>query len=276
MGIVKTQFGIHIVKITEDKTKKAVCAGVLERAIEAGEQTTNMAYNKASQFAAALAGNDDFEKVALEQGLTRRIADDIRENDKNMAGMTDARELVRWAFNAKANDISDVFSLGNNKFAVAQLTGIREKGKADLENVREQAEAEYRKSKKAEMLMAKATEAIKGAKDLNDIAMKLQTAVTPANAQTFENSNVPYAGPDAKFIGTLFGTTQLNKVSGPFAGDNAVYLYTITRIAQADANADITPYITELRSGNASRIEYGSLDLLKDVYNAKDYRYKFY
>jgi len=61
MGIVKTQFGIHIVKITEDKTKKAVCAGVLERAIEAGEQTTNMAYNKASQFAAALAGNDDFE-----------------------------------------------------------------------------------------------------------------------------------------------------------------------------------------------------------------------
>jgi peptidyl-prolyl cis-trans isomerase D len=276
MGIVKTQFGIHIVKITEDKTKKAVCAGVLERAIEAGEQTTNMAYNKASQFAAALAGNDDFEKVALEQGVTRRIADDIRENDKNMAGMTDARELVRWAFTAKNNDISDVFSLGNNKFAVAKLTGIREKGKADLESVREKVETEYRKSKKGEMLMAKATEAMKGAKDLNDLAMKLQTAVTPSTAQTFENNNVPYAGPDAKFIGTLFGTTQVNKMSGPVVGENAVYIYTISRIAPADANADTAPYQSEIRSSNASRIEYGSFDLLKDIYSAKDYRYKFY
>jgi peptidyl-prolyl cis-trans isomerase D len=276
MGIVKTQFGIHIVKITENKTKKLVCAGVLERAIEAGEQTTNMVYNKASQFAAALSGNDDFEKIATEQGLTRRIADNIRENDKNVAGMTDARELVRWAFNAKVDEVSDVFSLGNNKFAVAKLTGIREKGKADLESVREVAEAEYRKAKKGEQLLAKAKEAMNGAKDLNDIALKLQTAVIPSNGQTFENINVAYAGPDAKFIGTLFGTKTLNKISGPVVGDNAVYIYNVTRIQEADANADLTPYQNEIRSNISSRVEYGSFDLLKDIYNAKDYRYKFY
>jgi peptidyl-prolyl cis-trans isomerase D len=38
LKLVKTQFGWHIIKITDNKSKKLVCAGVLERAIEPSEQ----------------------------------------------------------------------------------------------------------------------------------------------------------------------------------------------------------------------------------------------
>jgi peptidyl-prolyl cis-trans isomerase D len=278
MSIVKTQFGIHIVKITENKTKKLVCAGVLERAIEPGEQTINGIYNKASQFAAAVAENADFEAAAAEQGLTKRQSDNIRENDKVLSGISEAREIVRWAFNAKTGDVSDVMSIGNNSFMVAKLTGIREKGKADFENVKDKLLAEYRKEKKAEILIEKANKelAANAQASLEELATKLQTFVVPAQNQTFENANVTYVGVDNIFIGTLFGSKVSDKIAGPVKGDNAVYLYKITKKSELEANADLVPYKEELRNQNSQRIENGSFDLLKEMYNTKDNRYKFY
>jgi peptidyl-prolyl cis-trans isomerase D len=277
MSIVKTQFGIHIVKITEAKTKKLVCAGVLERKLEAGEQTTNSVYNQASQFAAAVSGDEAFETSAANLGLTKRQSDNIRENDKVLAGMQDAREVVRWAYNAKLNDVSEVFTVGSNFYIVAKLTGISEKGKADFETVKEKVLADYRKERKAEMLIEKAQNAITAnSSDINKLAADLQSFVVPTTTQTFEAANVAYIGVDNLFIGTLFGTKEKSKILGPVKGDNAVYIYVLNNISEGDNVTDYTDYKNEIRTQNAQRLEYGSFDLLKELYGTKDNRYKFY
>jgi len=276
MAIVKTQFGLHIVKITENKTKKTVAAGVLERGIEPSEATTNKAYNEASQFAAAAqGGTKEFEAAVTAKGVSKGIADNLKENDKTMAGLQEAREVVRWAYNAKVGEVSEVFNIGD-KYLVAILSQVKEKGKANFDDVKELVKVDYLKEKKAEQLTEKVKTAMTGATTVQDIANKLQVAVTPIVGQTFENGNIAYIGPDNKFIGTIFGSKTIGKIVGPIKGDNAIYVANIIRFSEGPQVPDYAPYKSELQSQQSQRMEYGSFDVLKELKNVKDNRYKFY
>ena len=97
-------------------------------AVVATEKTVNSIYAKASQFAAASQSVEDFDKNISEKNYTKRTADKIHESEKSIAGLPDAREIVRWANNAKKDDISDVFSVGD-KYIVCVLAQIKEKDK---------------------------------------------------------------------------------------------------------------------------------------------------
>lgn len=276
LGIVKTQFGVHIVKITENKTKKTVTAGVLERAIQPSEATTNKAFNLASQFAAAAqGGSEKFEAAVTEQGLSKRVADYLRENDRSLAGLPDARDVVRWAYNAEVGDISDVFNIGD-RYVVAMLTQIKEKDKANFDDVKDRVTADYRKEKKAEQLSEKMTTAMSGASSIQDLATKLQVAVTPVVGQTFDNSNVAYIGPDNSFIGTAFGTTTTGKLVGPIKGDNAIYAINIFRFTDGTSVPDYAPFKAEIQNQLSQRLEYGTFEALKELRKVEDNRYKFY
>lgn len=276
MKIVKTQFGIHILKITEDKTKKLVCAGLLSRGVLPSEATTSGAYNAASQFLANAADADAFIKTATEKNMIRRTAEYVRENDKQLGGvLQEAREIVRWAFTAKKGDVSEVFLI-NDKYIVATLTAVREKGKADFETVKSRLEADYRKEKKAEQLFEKATAAMSGVNSIQNLATKLQLSVTPIVGQTFDNSNVAYIGPDMKMVGTLFGTKTTGKIFGPVKGDNAVYVYAINKFTESPEMKDLTAYKTEVQNQLTQRVEYTVFETLKELKKVEDNRYKFF
>ena len=279
IGIVKTQFGIHIVKVTGDKSKKLICAGMVDRSIKPGEATNNKVYNEASQFAVSLADKADFDKLAAEKNVAKRQADNVKESDKSLAGFGEAREIVRWVYTAKMGEVSDVFTLGE-KYLVAKLTGVKEKNKADFENAKERVTLDYRKDKKAEQLMVKAEEAMKGAKKLQDVASKLQVAVAPVTNQTFENGNLPYVGLDNLFVGTIFGTRTFGKMLGPFRGDNGVYVYNITKFieptAEVLASQRQSDVKNEVQNNYSTRLEGGYFDVLKDFNHVMDNRQRFY
>ena len=275
IGIVKTQFGIHIVKVTGDKSKKTVCAGNVERTVTPSDKTAGIVYNQANQFAVAISDKGDFDKIIADQGLTKRTADNIKETDRQLAGYPEAREVVRWAFNAKVDDVSEVFTVGD-KYVVAKLTGIKEKDKADFESVKERVKQDYIKEQKAEQLLAKAKTASEGAPNLAAIATKLQSTVVPGTAQNFENGNIPYVGPDNTFVGTLFGSKAGSKILGPVKGDNAIYVYTITKYNEAPVVTEYSAQRNEMQNQVSQRFEYGSMEALKDLYKVKDNRFKFY
>ena len=54
----------------------------------------------------------------------------IKENDYNVGALQDARQLVRWAFEAKKGDVSEPFAIGD-QYIVAQLDKTAEKGVQD-------------------------------------------------------------------------------------------------------------------------------------------------
>jgi hypothetical protein len=127
------------------------------------------------------------------------------------------------------------------------------------------------------MLIEKAQTAITAnSADINKLAADLQSFVVPTTTQTFEAANVAYIGVDNLFIGTLFGTKEKGKILGPVKGDNAVYIYVLNNITEGDNVTDYTDYKNEIRTQNAQRLEYGSFDLLKELYGTKDNRFRFY
>jgi peptidyl-prolyl cis-trans isomerase D len=274
--VLKTQFGFHVIKITEDMSKKLVCAGIVERSVEASEKTSSSAYNDASQFAAASTSADEFNKNTEEKKLVKRVAEFVRETDNFLPGYSEAREAIRWAFNAKVGDVSEVMTVGGDKYVIATLTVIREKGKATFEAAKERVTADYIKDKKAEQLMENLKTAMEGATTLDAVSRKINQTVTPIGAQSFENASIPYVGFDNTFAGAVCGTTEMNKLVGPLKGDAAVYAYQVNKVTPAPALTDFTQQKAELSGSFQQRVEYGYFEILKELKNVKDNRFLFY
>jgi peptidyl-prolyl cis-trans isomerase D len=274
--VLKTQFGIHVIKITEDKSKKLVCAGVLERSVGASEKTSSVAYNDASQFAAGSRSAADFNKNMEEKGLTKRIAEFVRETDNFLPGYNDAREATRWAYNAKVGDVSEVMTVSNDKYVIATLTLIREKGKANFDAAIERVKVDFIKDKKAEQLQEKLKTAMEGANSIEALSTKINQAVTPVGGLTFDNASIPYVGVDNLFGGTVAGTSALNKLMGPVKGDVAVYAYQINKVTPAPAITDYSMQKNEISNALQQRIEYGYFEILKEMKNVKDNRFLYY
>jgi len=274
--IVKTQFGFHIVKVSDDKSKKLVCAGALERAIEPSEATLNTAYNAASQFAAASTNEEEFAKNIADLKLEKRTAEYIRETDSYLPGFSEAREVVRWAFNAKVGSVSEVFTVGDNKYVIALLVAKREKEQANFESSKDRATADCMKEKKGEMLMEKMEEAMKSASTLEDVSKKLGLAVTPIGTMNFENPSIPYVGYDPTFAGAVAGYKTASKIVGPLKGEAGVYAYQVLKINEAPQATDLDQFKKEILSGLQSKLEYGYSEALKTIKGVVDNRYKFY
>jgi len=274
--VTKTQFGFHVIKVTGDKSKKTVCAGVLSRAVGASDKTTSIAFNEASQFAAISRNSDDFAKNVDEKKLLKRVAEFVRETDNFLPGYTEAREAVRWAFNAKVGDVSDVLTVGEDKYVILTLTAIREKGKSNFEASRERVLNDFRKDKKAEQLTEKLVKAMESGSTLDAISKGLNQPITPVPALTFENASIPYIGFDPIFAGAAAGTSELKKVKGPLKGDAAVYAYEVVKMVPAPPAANYDAQKAEISNTLTQKLEYNYFEVLKEIKNVKDNRHLFY
>jgi peptidyl-prolyl cis-trans isomerase D len=247
----------------------------VERTFKASDKTIGFAFNEASQFAAASRSIADFEANAKAKKLEIRTAETVRENDNFLPGYTDAREAVRWAFNAKVGDVSEVVTVGD-KHMILIVKESREKGKASFESAKLRVETDFRKDKKAEQLMVKMKEAFDGgANTLDALSKKLNLTVTPVGNQNFENTGIAYVGQDNSFVGAVLGSAP-NKFVSSFKGDGGVYAFQVNKFTEAPAITDYKPYKAELKQPLVQKVEYGFMETLKEIHKVTDLRYKFY
>lgn len=271
--IVTTQFGVHLIEITgKGTTSRQVQVAVIDRKIEPSQKTYDAIYAKASNFASQYTDAIQFDSAIVKEGLNKRIADNLRETDKNVAGLDQPREMVRWAYQANVNDLSKVFTFGD-KYVIAKLTDIREKGTLPLDAVREQVTVEVRKQKKGEMLIEKVNAT--GGKSVDEIAQKLNTAATDADNISFTNPYVQSLGSEPKIVGTIFGL-KAGQTSKPIAGDNGVCVVFVKSFTTPTPTTDYTGNKQQLSEQRKSRSEYEVLNALKDEASIEDNRGRFY
>jgi peptidyl-prolyl cis-trans isomerase D len=273
MPIVTSQFGVHLIEILDKGAPtKQVQVAIVERKVEPSQKTYDNVYNKANEFAAKNTNAESFDSSIVKQGLNKRIADNIRENDKNIPGLDQPRELVRWAYGAKQDDISKVFTFGD-KYVIAHLTEIREKGFLPLETVKDQVTAEVRKQKKADLLVEKFKAA--GNTSIDAIAQKLNTPATDAENVTMANSYIPGIGNEPAVVGSIFAL-KVNQVSPPLKGDNGVCVVVIKSIKEPPANADVSANKKQVAEQRKGRADYEVFNALKEKANVEDNRGKFF
>lgn len=222
---VKTNYGWHLIKITEQKDfKPSVKIAVVSKTLQAGQETAQAAYNKAQEFEKEAKDSKAFTEAAKKFGKDKRIADRLTNTQNLIAGIGSARELTRWAFDAKVGDVSQVFNLDGHCI-VANLISRQDKGTMpDVASVRQQLENIIKKEKKAKLIAEK----YKG-KSLEDIATQTQSTIMKVDTISYLSGSQEFAY-EPKVVGAAFNQNNLNKVSEGIGGEQAVYFIKVNNI----------------------------------------------
>ncbi|WP_298712270.1 peptidylprolyl isomerase [Chitinophaga sp.] len=272
---VKLPIGYAVVKITEQKNiGPALKIAYLGKRVDASSASSNDMLTAANEFAAANTNRTAFDKTVQEKGLNKRIAENIQPMDFVLPGLGSAREIVSWAYSADKNDVSRVFSL-EDRFVIAVLTSIREKGTAPLDEVRPAVEAEVRKLKKAEQIIAK----LGTPANLDAAAKATNQPVLTAEGVNFSSSYAPALNFEPRVIGAAFNKAWgTNKVSAPIQGQAGVFVIQVNNYTTADVPAlDYAQQSQAFEGGIQQMIQQQLFQsVLKKNSNVKDNRAEFY
>lgn len=278
--ITTSSYGVHLIKVTQRGTEvKQVRLATLTRNIEPSTQTFQNVYAQASKFASENTTGEEFQNAIADQNLDKKVVD-LNEDDREIAGLDEPRNLVRAAFDTDLNRIiensegSTIFELGDN-FVIAMLTAINEAGTAPYEDVKVSVELAAKKVKKAEALAAKLNEAATTTNDMDSIAANLNTQVKDANNVYFTLSSVTGAGIEPALIGTVCSMDQ-DQLSEPIKGNNGVYLAKVISINNDESNSDIPVEKQTLEATLSSRAYSDAYEVQKNAADIEDKRAKFY
>jgi peptidyl-prolyl cis-trans isomerase D len=136
--VVETQFGYHLIDVTEVVDYTSYSVATIEYAITASEETQNAAFLKAQTFAADLSGVKEFADRAKEQNLAVNQANNIRTNDRRLNDLGDARQVITWLFrDGNVGKVSEVYELTSD-YIVAVMTSETNDGVRSFESVKEE------------------------------------------------------------------------------------------------------------------------------------------
>ncbi|RYD54909.1 MAG: hypothetical protein EOP56_17620 [Sphingobacteriales bacterium] len=213
--------GYHYIEIL-NQTGVATAAklAVISKSLYPGETTENAAYAKASEFAGKNNSDKSFDEAAKKEGLNKRMADNIKINDFQIPGLGSSREMIRWVYDAKVGDVSQVFSM-DGRYVVAKMAAKKEKGLMDLDaNLRPVIEAAVRNEKKARMIVDK----YKAGGALESIAQASAQTVQQADSFNASQPFIPNLGYEPKVVGyTFFNGFKVGANAPAIKGQDGVY-----------------------------------------------------
>ena len=276
MKVVETRIGYSLFLLKEkSKPVLKVKAAVLTRAIEPSNQTFQDTYMKASAFAGQNKTPEAFDKAAVDKGLPKRAAQNVREMDSYVSGLPSAREMVRWSFaeNTKVGEVSPVFDL-SGKYAIAVLKGITKKGAQPLEAIKSRIEPSVRNMKKIDMAAEKLKQAMSGTNDIAGVAARLNAKIDTSmiSMSGYSQSNV---GREMEVVGKLF-TMKKNELQGPLVGNFGAYCVYITDVMEAPAKDNFTMEKMQQEQSFGQRAIGGIYPALEKTSKISDNRLRFY
>lgn len=273
--VVPTQFGFHIIEVLNvSKTRhNSYTVAQITKLIAPSGETTQEYYKIASDFAGKNQTAEAFNKSVEAEKLNKRIAEGIKEGDKVLPGLEGAKDLIRWVYKAKKGEVSQVFEF-KDRFVVAQLVAVKEKGIAPLEDVKDEVTAKAIRDKKAEAFIKEFETKAGSSKSVEDIATKMGLTAEKADNLTFSAYNVAAIGREDALIGTAAGM-KAGSTSKAIKGDNGVFVVSVASVTEAVLPKDFKGKQLEIERMNGGRVDYEMFDALKEKANIEDHRGKF-
>lgn len=272
--IVETEFGYHLVSVTNVKENNSYTLAVIEREISASDASINEALRKAEAFASELSGIDNFVKRADQEGITVYDGKNIATDERRLNALPDARQVIQWLFrDASKGDVSTVFDL-QETYVVAVMTGEIEKGYIPLELVKDEITQAVKNEAKGKVIIAKLN-SLTGTLEEIATAYGKDAVVNSSSDLKLSSNNLPGAGFDALAVGQAF-SPESGKRTKAFAGERGVLLVEVQNKTIAPAINDYTSFREQLIQTATSRNTNGIAEAIKDKSNITDKRYKFY
>lgn len=273
--VVESNLGYHIIEVLDSKgSNKEVRVATIERKLEPSSKTLQGIFLAASKFAGENTTNELFQNAVMEQKLTKRVADNIKETNQSIPGIESSRSLVRWVYENNKGTVSEPKEHGNN-YIVAVITEVREKGIAELEDVEDAIRAEVIKVKKQEMFAQKAEEVINTSKTIEEVASKLNLQVQEASNVNFFSTTIPGAGNEPAVVGAV-SSLKTNTLSQPLAGKQGIFIITKEGATQAPELPNYKMQQNNQISQLQPRVDYEVYDALKNNANVVNRLVNFY
>ncbi len=270
-GVVKTEYGYHYVEVLGQKNfNPAYKIAYLSKPILSSSETISAASTAAAQFAATAKGKKEFDAAALKSNLTVLTAADVKQNDFNVNGVGQSRQLVRWVYENKAGDVSEPIEVGD-RYIVALVSGINPAGTLSPAEARPLVEGFVRNEKKAKQIV---DGKFKG-NSLEAIAASIGSPVLRADSLSFSTPFLPNVGSEPKIVGAAFNKSLQGKVSAPIAGLTGVFAVKVESSSARPGMMDTETIRQTLTQGNRVAVFRG-VQALKSAASIKDNRFKFY
>ena len=273
---IKLSQGNIVLQLTDRKALVSkYVAAVVKKPIEFSKNTYSAAYNKFSQFVSENQSLEQMQKSAAKYGYNVQDLNDVRNADHYVANIRGTRDALKWIFEAKENEVSQLYECGNNDhLLVIVMTKVNEKGYRGLddENVKNYIKQEVIRDKKAEMLIAKA----KGVKNIGGAKAKGAT-VSTVNQVTFaapvfvQSTGMSEPALSGAVAATAKGKFSAHAVKG-YAG---VYLFQVNNRRMRPVKFNEKEYEERL---SQKALQYAS-NFMQELYikaNVKDNRYLFF
>jgi len=271
--ILTTQYGTHIVEVakkTAPVVKKKVA--ILEKTALASKQTFNERYAEANNFATLAGGKlDGFRKAADSLKVIPHVQEKITEATSSYSSVDQAKEVTRWAFDAKKGKCSAIITVNQSYFFIVALTGINKEGYTPLKEVepmiKQHLYSELNSKKQCELVAGQ----IAGKTDIAEVASILGTEVSNVPDMTFSTMGARQNEP------ALTGAAQkaaLGKIAGPVAGNMGVY---VLKVNSREKGSFFTE--DDAKSANSQKVQYTArmiVPVMMQDADVKDNRARFY
>lgn len=272
--VVETDFGYHIIKVTNVKENNTYSLAIIEREISASDASINEALRNAEAFASDLSGVDNFVKRAEEKGITVYDGKNIGVAERRLSMLPDARGVIQWLFrDADKGNVSTVFDL-QDVYVVAVMTGEIEKGYKSMALVKDEITPAVKNEAKGKVIIEKLS-GLTGTLDEIATAYGKDATISTSSDLKLSTGNLPGAGFDPTAVGEAF-SPEAGKRTKPFAGERGVLLVEMQNKTIAPAIADYTSFKNQLTDAAVSRNTSGIADAIKAQSDITDKRYKFY
>ena len=263
-GMGEQTFEIMDISKPTPKVKLAILA----REVTPSSKTYSAIYNNAKQFIVNNNNAEALEKAAQEQGIAVIPQYNLTATTDKVGQLKSSRPIVRWAFEAKKGQVSDVFECGQ-QFIVAALTEVNDGEYRPLEAVRAELTYEARNHAKAKYIekQLKGTETLEAAAEI--MGQKVQTV----ERVTLADSRLGNAGIEPAVIGKTIALGE-NALSAPIEGNMGVFVVKTGVANNADNELNVDVEKAQLAS-RLAYMPYQAIQLMEEKAEVVDNRANF-
>ena len=250
------------------KPTPKVKLAILAREVTPSSKTYSIIYNQAKQFIVDNNNAEALELAAQEQGLTLVPQYDLTATTDKVGSLKASRPIVRWAFEAKEGQVSDVFECGQ-QFVVAALTEVNDGEYRPLDAVRVELTYEATNNAKAAYIINN----LKGVESIEAAAEIMQQPVLHIDRVALADSRFGNAGMEPAVIGKAIAIGE-NALSEPVQGNMGVFVVKTGAANNMAGELNVESEKAQLAS-RFSYLPYQAIQLIESNAKVEDNRANF-
>jgi peptidyl-prolyl cis-trans isomerase D len=182
--------------------------------------------------------------------------------------------LIRWAYENEKGTVSEPMEFGN-KYIVAVITDVKEKGIASMEEVKDALTEKVIREKKAETFTKEFNDAMAGGASIEAVAAKLKLNIEQAANVNFGTTAIPGSANEPAVMGVV-STLKAKSMSKPVKGREGVFLVYADVVIPAPEQKDLKAQQSMEMSQMAPRVDYEVFDALKENANITEHIVRFF